>query len=89
MVEFPIEEAPAVSPSTGQYEEATRIEIKVPDGYEAYYTTSGEDPTTSSKKYTGPVDMPEGETLFKAVLVTSDGRLSGITTRNYMLETGE
>lgn len=89
IVEFPIEEAPAVSPSTGQYEDETKIEIKVPDGYSAYYTMSGEDPTTSSKKYTGPIDMPEGETLFKAVLVTDSGRLSGITTRNYMLEMNE
>ena len=85
-VEFPIEDAPAVSPSTGQYEQATRIEVKVPEGYEAYYTMNGEEPTTASKKYTGPIDMPEGETLFKVVLVTSKGRLSGVTTRNYMYE---
>ena len=85
-VEFPIEDAPAVSPSTGQYEQPVQIEIKVPEGYEAYYTMNGDDPTTASKKYTGPVDMPEGETLFKAVLVNSKGRLSGVTTRNYMYE---
>ena len=86
VIELPIEDAPAVSPSTGQYETATSIEIKVPEGYQAYYTTDGSDPTTASAKYTGPVDMPEGETLFKAVLVSGDGRLSGITTRNYVLE---
>ena len=86
VIELPIEDAPAVSPSTGQYEAATSIEVKVPDGYEAYYTTDGSDPTTASAKYTGPVNMPEGETLFKAVLVSGEGRLSGITTRNYVLE---
>ena len=86
VIELPIEDAPAVSPSTGQYEAATSIEVKVPDGYEAYYTTDGSDPTTASAIYTGPVNMPEGETLFKAVLVSGDGRLSGITTRNYVLE---
>ena len=86
VIELPIEDAPAVSPSTGQYEAATSIEGKGPDGYEAYYTTDGSDPTTASAKYTGPVNMPEGETLFKAVLVSGDGRLSGITTRNYVLE---
>lgn len=84
-VELPIVDAPAVSPSTGQYEEATQIEIKVPDGYEAYYTTDKSDPTTASTKYTGPVDMPEGTTIFKAILVNSQGRTSGITTRNYEL----
>lgn len=86
VIEFPIEDAPAVSPSTGQYETATQIEIKIPDGYEAYYTMDGSDPTTASSRYSGPIDMPEGETLFKAVLVNSSGRLSGITTRNYVLD---
>ena len=40
---FPIEEAPAISPSTGQYESSQTIEIKVPDGYTAYYTMNGND----------------------------------------------
>lgn len=89
VVEFPIENAPAVSPSTGHYDAAQTIEVKVPEGYVAYYTTNGVDPTTASTKYIGPVDMPEGETLFKVVLVNGGGRLSGITTRNYTLEYSE
>lgn len=84
-VELPMEDAPAVSPSTGQYSSAQEIEIKVPDGYTAYYTTDKTEPTTSSTKYTGPVEMPQGETIFKAVLVNAKGRVSGITTRNYVL----
>ena len=85
-VEVPVEDAPAVSPSTGQYDEAVPIEVKVPEGYTAYYTTDGTDPTTASTKYTGPIDMPKGETLFKVVLVNGKGRMSGITTRNYMYD---
>lgn len=88
-VELPIEDAPAVSPSTGQYDTAVPIEIKVPEGYEAYYTLDGTEPTTASKKYDGPITMPQGETLFKAILVNGKGRESGVTTRNYMLETSE
>ena len=84
VVELPIEDAPAVSPSTGQYDSPVQIEIKVPDGYEAYYTMDRTDPTTASNKYTGPIDMPVGETIFKAVLVNAKGRYSGITTRNYV-----
>ncbi len=89
LVELPIVDAPAVSPSTGQYSSDMKIEVKVPDGYEAYYTTTGDDPTTASAKYIEPIDMPEGETLFKVVLVNAKGRLSGITTRNYVLEKEE
>ena len=82
-VEFPIEDAPAVSPSTGQYESPTQITIDVPEGYTAYYTMDKSNPTTDSQAYSGPIDMPEGSTIFKAVLVNSKGRKSGITTRNY------
>ncbi len=85
VIEIPLEDAPAVSPSTGQYDTATKIEIKVPDGYTAYYTMNGVDPSTASTVYEGPIDMPEGETLFKAIVVSPTGRVSDITTRSYLL----
>lgn len=84
-VELPIEDAPAVTPSTGQYDEPVQITIQVPDGYTAYYTMDRSDPTTESNLYTGPIEMPAGSTIFKAVLVNGKGRLSGVTTRNYEL----
>ncbi len=85
-VELPVEDAPAVSPSTGQYDSERLIEIKVPEGYTAYYTIDGTDPTTASTPYKDALKMPKGETLFKAILVTKSGRVSGITTRNYVRE---
>lgn len=84
-VELPIEDAPAVSPSTGQYDDYTEIRITVPEGYTAYYTMDGTDPTEGSELYEGPIDMPSGSTIFKAVLVNKKGRLSNVTTRNYEL----
>ena len=85
IVELPIEDAPAVSPSTGQYDEPTQITIRVPEGYTAYYTTDKSNPTENSTQYTGPIDMPQGSTIFKAVLVNGKGRLTAVTTRNYEL----
>jgi len=84
-IELPIQDAPAVTPSTGQYEHSTQIEIRVPEGYTAYYTTDGTPPTKDSKKYTGPIDMPSGNTLFSAVLIDGKGRVSDVTRRNYEL----
>lgn len=83
VVELPIEDAPAISPSTGQYDTEEEITIIVPDGYTAYYTMDGSTPTEDSEEYTGSIYMPEGTTIFKAVLVNGKGRLSGVTTRNY------
>lgn len=88
-IEFPIVNAPAVTPSTGQYKEPTQITITVPEGYTAYYTMDGSEPDPSSSstvKYTGPVDMPENtRTIFNAILVNDqNGKVTDVTTRNYI-----
>lgn len=91
VVEFPVADAPAVSPSTGYYERQMQIIVQVPEGYTAYYTISSADgeielPSASSTKYTGPIGMPEGNNIFCAVLVDSKGRLSEIKKMNYELD---
>ncbi len=86
VIEFPIEDAPAVTPSTGQYTGPEQITITVPDGYTAYYTMDGSTPTTASAQYTGPVDMPQNtRTIFNAILVNNqNGKSTEVTTRNYI-----
>ena len=90
-VEFPIADAPAVTPSTGQYNHAQSISVVVPDKYTAYYTTDGSDPdpenNSATQEYTGPIAMPEGSTIFSFVLQNQKGRLSDVTRRNYELNT--
>lgn len=84
-IEFPIADAPAVSPSTGQYSEPVQITIYVPEGYTAYYTMDGSEPTLESSKYTGPIDMPqEKQTIFSAVLINDvNGKKTPVTKRTY------
>lgn len=85
-IQFPIVDAPAVTPSTGQYSQPQQITITVPDGYTAYYTMDGTTPTSSSTQYTGPVTMPENaQTIFMAILVNNNnGKATEVTTRNYI-----
>ncbi len=86
IIQFPIADAPAVTPSTGQYSQPQQITITVPDGYTAYYTMDGTTPTVSSTQYTGPVAMPENaQTIFMAILVNNNnGKATEATTRNYI-----
>ena len=90
-VEFPIADAPAVTPSTGQYNHVQSISVVVPDKYTAYYTTDGSDPdpenNSATQEYTGPIVMPAGSTIFSFVLQDQKGRLSDVTRRNYELIT--
>jgi tetratricopeptide (TPR) repeat protein len=88
-IDIPVADAPAVTPSTGQYDAATQITINVPEGYTAYYTMDGTDPTNASTRYEGPIDMPQGQTMFSAVLVNKQDKNTQITKRNYVLEIGE
>ena len=85
-IEFPIADAPAVTPSTGRYTDPHKITITVPDGYTAYYTTDGSEPTASSEKYTGPIDMPANTTTtFNAVLINNRNvKATEVTTRSYI-----
>ncbi len=85
-IELPIADAPAVTPSTGQYNAPFQITIQVPEGYTAYYTTDDSTPSAASEQYTGPIDMPQGHLIFSAVLVSDSGKMTGITKRNYVLQ---
>lgn len=84
-VELPIEGAPIVSPSTGQYNKHTQITVQVPVGYTAYYTTDGSVPSSESNRYYDSITMPEGNTIFSVILINASGRGSEITKRNYEL----
>jgi len=86
-IQFTISDAPAVTPSTGLYHEPTLIIVHVPEGYTAFYTMDGSIPTVTSLLYEGPIDMPEGNTIFKTILMNNNsGRLTEITIRNFTLE---
>lgn len=84
-IEFPMIDAPAVTPSTGQYDKSTKITVKVPDGYTAYYTMDGSKPDRDSNQYEEPIDMPEGKAVFSVILIDDRGRVSDVTKRHYDL----
>lgn len=91
-IEFPAGSAPAVSPSTGHYDQPMMISIRVPEGYAAYFTIDGSDPdpySPATRRYVEEIEMPEGTTIFSAILIDSRGRKSEIAIRNYVLILGE
>lgn len=77
-------EMPSVSPSGGTYPQAQAITIHPPDGCTAYYTWDGSDPTEASAKYTGPLEMPQGNQVLSVIAVDEAGLKSCIYRVNYV-----
>lgn len=82
VIEFPVEDAPSVSPSTGQYDTKVTVEVQIPEGYTAYYTLDGETPTQESDVYEDGLILTKSA-IFKVILMDHHGRESEVTTRNY------
>ncbi len=72
-----------VSPESGEYEHAFFIEVNVPLMYTCYYTTDGDDPDKTSKKYTAKIPVSAGESTYKFIVYASDGTPSEIVEKNY------
>jgi N-acetylneuraminic acid mutarotase len=77
---------PAFSPEAGTYAVAQTVTIKdATYGATIYYTTDGKTtPTTSSKKYAGPIDVNSSQTL-KAIAVASGYANSAVATAAYTI----
>jgi tetratricopeptide (TPR) repeat protein len=75
---------PEIYPASGTYSEAQSITINVPDGMRAYYAWDSSQVSTSSKQYTGPLTMLEGNHVLSVILVNENNMASGVEKRNYI-----
>lgn len=79
-----VPDAPTVSPDSGRYAYSQEIEILVPEGGVAYYTTDGTIPNKdTSYAYVEPILMPAGNTIFSAIIIDKYGVASSVTKKNY------
>ena len=76
---------PYIFPKSGEYNQTQKIQVKVPEGCKAFYTTDGSEPDENSTPYTKELDMPIGNTLFSVVFYNSVGVKSDTITRIYNL----
>lgn len=90
-VTIPAPDPPKLTPSSGSYTTAmdnTKIYVIVPSDCKAYYAFD-KTATENDTLYEGPVEMPEGEHTFYAVLVNSSGKVSVAASAAYILTAEE
>ena len=75
--------APTFSVAAGVYYEAQTVEINTVDGADVYYTIDGTTPTTTSTKYTTPIEVATTTTI-KAIAVL-DGVESEVAEATYTI----
>jgi len=75
---------PTFSVAAGSYTSAQTVTISGPSGATIYYTTNGQQPTTSSSKYTGPFSVSSSEVV-QAVAIESGYTDSLVAAANYQI----
>ncbi len=70
---------------TGRYNTAKSVTLSMSEIGSIYYTTNGSTPTTSSKKYTGPISIGSTTTL-KFLAVDGVGNKSPVYTVSYTID---
>lgn len=86
IIDFEIPDAPNVITGSGNYMTPTLIEVKVPEGFECYYTIDNAEPTREATKYTGPFAMHIGEHKYKFACIDSKGLSSDVITCTFKLD---
>ncbi len=82
---LPVIAAPVISPAGGEVEKGTQVEITGPTGATIYYTTDGNDPTTSSAVYNGPIAVDNDMTI-KAIAVKRAWTNSTVSTATFTVK---
>ena len=76
--------APTFSVAAGSYPSAQSVSLSASAGATIYYTTNGQQPTTSSAVYTGPISVSSSEVV-QAVAIQAGSTDSLVSLANYQI----
>lgn len=76
---------PSIDVPSGDYYGETYISLFAEEGMTIYFTFDGSTPSTSSERYSGPIEMKRGSNVLSAIAVDSNGVSSEVTSAVYNL----
>lgn len=77
-------EAPILTPEAGFYSQYVTVEATT-NASTLFVNTHNQFPTTEKDLYTGPITLPEGETVIYAIAVNDNGLVSPLTVNGYTI----
>lgn len=81
---YDVSNTPEFSVQSGVYNDVDKIIVDINGAGTIYYTLNGDNPTTSSKKYTGPITVTK-TTVIRAMSVESNKYYSGTANASYIV----
>ena len=79
-------EAPKISLEGGKYTSTLEVQITSDYDFDIYYTIDGSEPTTDSTRYTGKIEIGDGNTTLKCIAVNGYNIASEVVTAEYEVE---
>ncbi len=75
-----------VTPDGGTFYAPTQVMIRYPADAKAviYYTWDGTNPTAASSRYTGPMEIPEGNNVLSVIVIDRHGLSSPVYRGNFV-----
>lgn len=80
-IQIPAPDMPIVTPDGGDFGVETSVTVTVSDGCSAYYTWDGSTPNVTSKRYSGPITVPEGNNVLSVIIIDNRTNLCSDTYR--------
>ncbi|MBR1630109.1 MAG: chitobiase/beta-hexosaminidase C-terminal domain-containing protein [Lachnospiraceae bacterium] len=83
-IDYPEPDMPTANPSGGTFHSPMKVVLSKEGDGAIYYSWNGRTPSKDSTRYTGPIDIPEGNNVLSAIVIDENDVESDVLRCNYI-----